>query len=31
VHLTAETAGLIMERAADDENLPPERLVGFDP
>jgi hypothetical protein len=30
-HLTAKTAGLIMERAPDDENLPPERPVGFDP
>jgi hypothetical protein len=31
VHLTAKTTGLIMERAPDDENSPPERPVGFDP
>jgi hypothetical protein len=30
-HLTARTTGLIMERAPDDENSPPERPVGFDP
>jgi hypothetical protein len=30
-HCAAETAGLIMERAPDDEDLPPERPVGFDP
>jgi hypothetical protein len=30
-HLTAKTAGLIMERAPDDENSPPECPVGFDP
>jgi hypothetical protein len=30
-HLTAKTAGLIMERAPDDKNSPPERPVGFDP
>jgi hypothetical protein len=30
-HLAAEAAGLVMERAPDDENLPPERPVGFDP
>jgi hypothetical protein len=31
VHLTAKTVGLIMERAPDDENLPLESPVGFDP
>jgi hypothetical protein len=30
-HLTAKTTGLIMERAPDDENSPPEHPVGFDP
>jgi hypothetical protein len=30
-HLAAEAAGLVMERAPDDENSPPERPVGFDP
>jgi hypothetical protein len=30
-HLAAEAAGLVMERAPNDENLPPERPVGFDP
>jgi hypothetical protein len=31
VHLAAETTGLIVERAPDDEDSPPERPVGFDP
>jgi hypothetical protein len=31
VHLVAETASLIVERAPDDEDLPPERPVGFNP
>jgi hypothetical protein len=31
VHLAAEAAGLVMARAPDDENLPPERPVGLDP
>jgi hypothetical protein len=30
-HLAAETAGLIVERAPDDEDSPPEHPVGFDP
>jgi hypothetical protein len=30
-HLAAETADLIVERASDDEDSPPERPVGFDP
>jgi hypothetical protein len=31
VHCAAETAGLIVERAPDDEDSPPERPMGFDP
>jgi hypothetical protein len=30
-HLTAEATGLVMKRAPDDENSPPERPMGFDP
>jgi hypothetical protein len=30
-HRAAKTAGLIVERAPNDEDLPPERPVGFDP
>jgi hypothetical protein len=30
-HFTAEAAGLVMERAPDDENSSPEHPVGFDP
>jgi hypothetical protein len=30
-HLAAKTVSLIMERAPNDENSPPERPVGFDP
>jgi hypothetical protein len=30
-HLAAETSSLIVERAPDDEDSPPERPVGFDP
>jgi hypothetical protein len=30
-HRAAETAGLIVERAPEDEDLPLERPVGFDP
>jgi hypothetical protein len=31
VHRAVETAGLVMERASDDKNSPPERPVGFNP
>jgi hypothetical protein len=30
-HLTAEAAGLVMERAPDVKNSSPEHLVGFGP
>jgi hypothetical protein len=30
-HLAVEAAGLVMERACDDENSSPERPMGFDP
>jgi hypothetical protein len=30
-HRAAETTGLVVERASDDEDSPPERPVGFDP
>jgi hypothetical protein len=30
-YLIAKIAGLIMKRAPDDKNSPPERPVGFDP
>jgi hypothetical protein len=31
VHHAAETASLVIERAPNDEDWPPERLMGFDP
>jgi hypothetical protein len=30
-HLATEVASSVMERASDNENLPPERPMGFDP
>jgi hypothetical protein len=30
-HLVAEAAGLVVQRAPDDENSAPERPVGLDP
>jgi hypothetical protein len=30
-HRAAETAGLVIERAPDNEDSPPERPMGFDP
>jgi hypothetical protein len=30
-HYAVETAGLVVERASDDEDSPPKRPVGFDP
>jgi hypothetical protein len=31
VHRAAKTAGLIVERAPNNKDSPPERLMGFDP
>jgi hypothetical protein len=31
VHLASETTGLLVERASNNEDSPPERPVGFDP
>jgi hypothetical protein len=30
-HCAVETAGLVVERASEDEDSPPKRPVGFDP